>query len=134
MAHLAMKMFALPRDIQSVTPREGGDHRQTGRMRVDDVRCSLGRLLDLSMGGCLVRRTGAPKPDEIGAMRTLWIDAPTGDRIYLRGELVRHKRVGFRKHELGYRFSDLTEDHRAALCEVARCAVRFEMGFGRRAA
>ena len=129
-----MEMFRLPKRIESLIPREGKEQRGFGRMRVDEVRCSLGRLLDLSMSGCQIRRSSAPKKGEMHAPRCFWIETPTGGRLEVRGTLVRHAHAGFRKHELGYAFTDLTTEQRETLCEIARCSIRFEMGFGDRAA
>ncbi|MEM1423370.1 MAG: PilZ domain-containing protein [Planctomycetota bacterium] len=126
-------MFRLPKRIESLQPREGGEHRRTGRILTDGIRCSLGKVADISMGGCQVRRTGAPKPEEFEHERNIWIDTPCGGRLHLRAKLVRHKHVGFRKHELGYQYVDVTDDQRRALAEIARGAVRYEHGFGKMA-
>ncbi|GAB4548291.1 MAG: hypothetical protein Tsb0013_08730 [Phycisphaerales bacterium] len=126
-------MLKLPRNIASITPSERPDNRRAGRMRVDEVRCSLGRVLDLSKSGCLIKRSKAPKPEDVGRVDTIWIDTPCGGRLHLRARLARHRHVGFRRHACGYEFIDVTDEQRAALVEIARSSVRHELGLGKRA-
>ena len=122
-------MIRLPRSIQSVTPREGADQRRASRMRCD-AKCSLGRVLDLSLTGLQVMRRGAPSAAESRAPQVIWLEAPDGEHVSVKVRLARHNKVGFRKHETGYTFVDLTEVQRMVLGEIARCSIRHEAGWG----
>ncbi len=81
------------------------DRRKTGRLKEGwTLSCSLGRVRDLSAGGMrLVSRRRLRGKLELD----LW-DINRGVRV--RAEVVWTKRLGFRRHEVGLKFRDLSPD------------------------
>lgn len=130
MAHTAMVMIRLPKSIESVTPSGREEQRRASRMRCD-AKCSLGRVLDLSLTGIQVLRKSAPSRGSFKMPEVIWIEAPDGEHISVKVQLKRHQKTGFRKHETGYTFVELTDEQKRVLGEIARCSVRHEIGWGR---
>lgn len=96
------------------------ERRRHGRLLCEDLRCNLGKILDLSASGMRVFRKG-------GAV------AKVGDKIHLVIEYldasmkvgvvtVRADKVGFRKHMYGFQFIDLTDQQKTRLAALARIA------------
>ena len=122
-------MLRLPRSIQSITADDSVDQRKASRMRCD-ARCSLGRVLDLSLTGLQIMRRSAPSAEQYDHPQVIWLEAPDGEHISVKVQLKRHQKTGFRKHETGYTFVELTDEQKRVLGEIARCSVRHEIGWG----
>ena len=123
-------MLRLPRDIASVTSTDRDEKRRSGRLRCHGLKASHGMVLDLSSTGVLIGQKRAPKPDTDKQPLIIWIEKPDGERLYLRANLARSSKRGWRRHEAAYNFVDLTPEMTRALGEIARCSVRYEHGFG----
>ncbi len=90
------------------------ERRKSGRLREEEIlSCNLGSVVDLSAGGTriLVNR-------ELSGMLdvTLW---DTDRQLTLRAEVIWCKRLGFRKFEVGLKFSHMTPDDDRDLAELA---------------
>ena len=77
----------------------GTNRRRYGRVAVDDIECSVGRIINISAGGMVVvSRQAAHKVDvTIGAKP---------DRMVIKAERVWAKRYGFTRRLVAYRFID----------------------------
>ncbi|MBT8486791.1 MAG: PAS domain-containing protein [Phycisphaerales bacterium] len=100
--------------IEEVNPDWEG-RRSSSRLSQEEVKCSLGVVLDLSLGGMKVRCPRSPQ-GEIDF--TLFDDEET---IELRAEVAWARRIGFGKHEAGLRFIDVSEE---AATQLSRLATR----------
>jgi len=98
--------------VEEIDPNFDG-RRAHGRLAQESVNCSLGQVLDLSMGGLRTRCSLAPE----GV-----IDLELSDEeetINLRAEVAWTQRVGFAKHEAGLRFVDVDPETNALLGRLA---------------
>ncbi len=125
-------MLKLPKNIASLMPAEQENHRGAGRLHCQGLRSSLGPVLDLSATGMMVLRKKDPTTGNTPLV--VWLESPSGDRVFLRAELKRHERLGWRRHHAAYEFIDLSEEKKLALMEIARCSIRYEYGLGDRKA
>lgn len=95
--------------------------RKSGRMLVEGIKCSRGRLLDLSKSGAkvLMRR-----PWRRGETRMLVL---TGSRVQVRvpAECRRCEKLGFCRYVVGVQFVDCEANISAALLELVRTHCRF---------
>jgi hypothetical protein len=82
------------------------------------VRCSLGDLRDLSQAGARVITRGWRSRAQ-GEFVELLVQGVDGE-IRLRAEVVRTRRLGLFRHELGLSFKELSPEIRAALVGLAR--------------
>lgn len=99
----------------------GANARKFGRVHMQDVTCSLGEVLDLSASGMRIRTPGTPElPCHQQAEITLGcIDG----EVVVRVESIWERRTGWRKHEMGVRFLDLTPQQQALISRTGRsCA------------
>ena len=78
------------------------DRRAHARLPQEELKCNLGEVMDLSLGGMQLRCKRVPKGDYID------IELTSEDMtLDLKGEVVRSKKLGFRKYEIGVRFQDV---------------------------
>lgn len=98
----------------------GNERRRNGRVRCDDLTCTLGVVNDLSMSGMRVERRGR----KIGAEGEAFaVRMQYGDiGVVLECRIVRVTRTGFRRHSYGLSFVDITAEDQRKLCELARYA------------
>lgn len=94
------------------------NRRRHGRLRCDDLRCSLGMVIDLSASGARVRTTGM-RPPERGAQVTLSIEVDDAT-IDIPARVVRSSRTGLLHGEIAVEFIDVTPDIHAQLLKLAR--------------
>jgi len=92
--------------------------RRFARVRLHMVRCSLGDLRDLSQAGARVITRGLRSRAQ-GEFVELLVQGVDGE-IRLRAEVVRTRRLGLFRHELGLSFKELSPEIRAALVGLAR--------------
>jgi predicted SPOUT superfamily RNA methylase MTH1 len=95
-----------------------GSRRRYGRVRIENLRCSLGTVVDLSAGGMRVitsklsaKKTGERITVELNSSR---------HSVRLSAQLTWGERIGFRKHIVGLRFCDLSEEERRKIGLIAR--------------
>ena len=75
------------------------NRRAHARLTQEALQCSLGEVIDLSLGGMQVHCARIPKDKVIEVELTHQTET-----IKLEAEVMRATRVGFRKHEIGLRF------------------------------
>lgn len=98
--------------------RAGFQQRKFGRLRIEALPCNLGRVLDLSAGG--VRISTSRKLPET-------VELSLGDtqhRLVVTGNVAWQKRVGWKSHEAGISFGELSAEQRAALVKLMHCSAR----------
>src|SRR5262245_25687982 len=89
------------------------ERRLRGRVRQQGVVSNLGVVLDLSAGGMRILSTRQIE----GQMDVrIWTE---GDSIMLKASTVWSKRIGFRRHLVGFEFLDLDERSTAKLSQIA---------------
>ena len=90
------------------------DRRRTGRRkRADEIFSNLGTVVNLSPGGVRIRssrRLHGTQTFELWAGNV---------RVKVRAEIVWTRKTGFRRHEIGMRFLDLTTDDVGTLTQLA---------------
>ena len=92
------------------------DDRRAGRVLVEGLSCSQGRVIDMSAQGCTLIRMTRWKP---GESRRLSFPVLAGRTMVIAGRCVAAKRMGLFKHACDVEFLDLTDDHREALRHIA---------------
>lgn len=93
--------------------RSRTERRKSGRLNQETVACNLGSVINLSAGGMGLlsrRRLNGTLSIE------LW-DTHRGLR--LRGKVAWCRRIGFRKHEVGVKFLNITPDIASDLSAIA---------------
>lgn len=93
--------------------------RRYGRVLCQDVKCTLGTVLDISAGGMRVRsRRKPPKPGTtlVVGLRAL------GGEIVVECTVKWTRARGLLFHESGLQFMESTPEMRRALVELARAA------------
>lgn len=98
--------------VAEVNPHCDG-RRFQARLAQESLRTNLGIVLDLSMGGMRIRCTKAPA----GTMDVELADDE--ETMQLRAEVAWVRRVGFRKHEAGLKFVDITAEQALRLSRLA---------------
>lgn len=92
------------------------DRRRTGRVLVDGLSCSQGRVLDMSVSGFRLMRWTKWKA---GECRRISLPVLAGRTMVISGRCQWCERVGLFKYRCGIEFLDLTEEHREALRHIA---------------
>ncbi|MCH8164701.1 MAG: PilZ domain-containing protein [Planctomycetes bacterium] len=91
------------------------DRRMTGRrQRGHEIFSDLGKVVNLSPGGVRIRsirRLHGTQTFELWARDV---------RVKVRAEIAWTRKTGFRRHEIGMRFVDLTTDDIVALTRLAQ--------------
>jgi len=108
------------RDASTGQPANG---RRYGRVLCQDVKCTLGTVLDLSAGGMRVR--SRRKPPEPGTTLLVGLRALDGE-IVLSCRVMWARARGLLSHEVGVEFVDTTPEVRRALTNLARAAAHNE--------
>ena len=91
----------------------GPEDRTTVRLKVQFLKCNLGSVLDLSLGGMCVQSWRRLR----GRHKVKLYNADNGVR--LQAEVRRCERVGFCKHEVGLEFVDVEPEVAEALIVLA---------------
>jgi len=113
------------------------DARGKGRLRLELLESSLGEVIDMSASGMRVEHKGKMTLPKAAIERNVPIEltlkALTGN-LKVRAKVVRIKKLGFRRHEIGLTFVDVTEEIAEALTRLVRISVDGRMIYdGRRA-
>lgn len=94
------------------------ENRRAGRLHAVGIWCELGVVIDVSGSGlCVAHRGGKPRQ---GATVRLTLECPAGVCTVVEGTIVRIRRHGFRKYEIGIAFSDMSNDDRTKLLRIVR--------------
>lgn len=111
----------------STVNEAAGSRRRFGRVRIENLSCSLGTVIDLSAGGMRVitSRISAKKAGE-----TIPVElSSTRHSVRILAEVMWGKRIGFRKHIVGLRFLNVSDEDRRRIGTIAR-AYAIRMGIG----
>ena len=101
-------------------PTSGSNRRRHGRVRLQDITCSLGTLLDLSASGMRVRTRGSTPTT--GTEFAVSIEG-LEETIVLQCTVRWSKRTGLLSREVGLEFLSLNAETRRWLTALARtCA------------
>jgi len=95
-------------------PPTGSGRRRTGRRLQESLSSNLGPVLDLSAGGARILSHRDREGDQ-----TVELFSNSGT-FSLEGKVVWHRKLGFRKHEIGVEFTDVDEDAAQKLSDIAR--------------
>ncbi len=113
-------MASTPRKNRAVNPPAFPDSKRVaGRVRCQDIECSLGEILDLSVGGMRVK-TSARLP-RIGSTLTVTIAALEG-QVTAAVTVQWIRRRGWLRREVGLKFGPLDARVARVLCDLARAA------------
>jgi hypothetical protein len=108
----------------SPTNVPGGEQRRRhGRVVCQDIKCTVGEVVDLSASGMRVE-TGRKCP-AIGTEITTMIETLEGP-LPFAGVVVWSRRVGLFKFHIGIEFRNLNDAMRAALARLARASAQNE--------
>jgi hypothetical protein len=92
----------------------GANRREAGRVLVNgDVRCNLGRIVDLSATGMRLQ-----SPRRLANVHMVEISTRS-ITLQLPAEVVWCRRVGFRRHLAGLRFLEVDDRIATALIQIA---------------
>ena len=94
------------------------NRRRAGRFELEDVKCDLGPVLDLSSGGMRIRCRQAPRG--IFPVRVCGL----GGELVVRARVAWVKRNGLFKREVGLQFVDVTPDVARHLAQMAMSSRR----------
>lgn len=89
--------------------------RRSGRLTLEQVRCDVGEVLDLSSHGMRVR---SRKGFRQGDVRVVVIEG-LGGTLGMRSRVVWVKRSGMFRHEIGFEFMDVDPDLARKLTQMA---------------
>ncbi|MBI1191456.1 MAG: hypothetical protein GC200_12345 [Tepidisphaera sp.] len=113
-------MATNPRNARAVNPPAfPNSKRGTGRVRCQDIACSLGEILDLSAGGMRVKTS--QRVPRIGSGITVTIGALDGE-VVVPTTVQWIRRRGWLSREVGLKFGELSAPVSKALCDLARAA------------
>lgn len=118
--HMAEDQRPYLRDASAGQPANG---RRYGRVLCQDVKCTLGTVLDLSAGGMRVR--SRRKPPEPGSTMMVGLRALEGE-IVLECTVKWARARGLLSYEAGVEFVNATPGVRRALAELARASAHNE--------
>ena len=93
-----------------------GDRRESGRMMVEGLSCSQGKVLDLSSRGMRIVRTTRWRAGEI---RQVSFPVLAGRTMVVAARCEWIRRTGFFKYTCGIEFLGLSDDHKEALRNIA---------------
>lgn len=96
--------------------------RRTGRLRCDMLQCTFGAVVDLSSAGMRVQHRGWLRI-KVGEEALLSLSFASAE-VTLQTRVVWMRRTGFRRHEIGFEFCDVSSDAQQCLMEIARCATK----------
>lgn len=110
-----MIWFSIPVDEVKI---DDDERRMHARFSTEHLKCSMGKVLDLSLGGAKVESSRG----HTGLVTVKFMD---GDEwVEVKAEVTRHIKLGFRRHDIGLRFlnprNELTE-RLSQLAMIHRC-------------
>lgn len=115
-------MPARPLKLQKASPAAHlANERRHGRLRVCDVQCSLGEVLDISPVGLRVR-TRAGRLVKVGQGLSMTLATPVG-LLAVQGVVVWARRLGVRHGEMGLALVEMNDDVRRGVLAIAQGCV-----------
>lgn len=102
--------------------RRSAEVRRTGRLRCDMLQCTFGEVVDLSAAGMRVQHRGWLRI-KVGEETPLLLSFAAA-KVTLRTRVVWMRRTGFRRHEIGFEFCDVSGEAQRRLLEIARGATK----------
>ena len=111
------------RPMNLVGNLKGPESREHGRVRCHLTESTLGTVLDLSCSGIRVELRSRPRmhPGDTGDIA---IYAPS-TTFAVRVRVMWSRRIGWKRHQVGLRFEELTEEVRNEILAVCRESVSF---------
>jgi len=101
-------------------PPRDDDRRRHGRIRTEEVTCSIGDVVDLSASGMRVESKGRRA---VSLGDTVSLTLKYGQyALPIDAQVVRIQKTGFRRHVLGLQFEKLNPDIQSKLTQMARIA------------
>lgn len=94
------------------------NRRRAGRLACNMLKSSFGDVLDLSITGMRSRST-QPIEAPVGQIVDFDLETVAGT-VRLQGKVVWATKKGWRRHEFGIQFVNVTDQLRRTLVEVAR--------------
>lgn len=91
--------------------------RRADRFQPENVRCPLGEVIDLSRVGMRITSKGKP-PLRKGQVGKIRLGGPDGS-VDVQARVVRMKRIGLRRYEIGLEFVNVKPGVREALGALA---------------
>lgn len=108
-----------PRNHQpQLDPPRADERRRHGRLRTEEVACSLGEVLDLSASGMKVLRKGR-RAAQMGETFTVTLKYG-GFALPVDVRVVRLEKIGFRRYIFGLQFEELNPEIQSKLTHLAR--------------
>jgi|GEM_PF-3342660 len=115
--------------IPTVSSLPGGE-RRAGRVMVDGLSCSQGKVVDMNATSLRLTRATRWRPGEI---RRVSLPVLAGRMMPLVGICRWSKKIGFFRYLCEVEFLDLTDDHKEALRYIALTNAKREwIGVARR--
>lgn len=117
-------MNLLPNRMRDVDPQDelpADQRRRHGRVRCQDIGCSLGYVLDVSASGMRVQC--GSKPPAVGKEFTTTVEGLDGGVVF-RYIVVWTRRSGLMQYEVGIEFRELDPTTRQALARLARASAQ----------
>lgn len=103
----------IDRNMRAETEQAAVNNRRHGRIRPDAIWCSLGVVLDLSASGLRVLSRRA-----LAGVHTVTL-RDGNVSVAVRARIVRCRKVGFWKHEVGVEFLAISPEDSARLRAMA---------------
>jgi len=100
----------------------GPEVRRTGRLRCDMLNCTLGHVVDLSAAGMRVHHRGSLRI-KVGDAIPLSLSFASAE-MTIQTRVVWMRRTGFRRHEIGFEFCEMSSAEQQCLLDIARCATK----------
>jgi len=105
--------IVFPLGQQRAADEDDSNRRFAGRLPLENVNCSLGKILDISAGGMRVRCKQPPE-------RLVSVVIRVEDtNIELDAKIVWMRKVGFRKFDAGLKFLDVSDYQRQMLVRMS---------------
>lgn len=101
------------------------NNRRHGRVKCQHIGCTLGTVADLSASGLRIRGPGKPRV-HVGDCFTMTIQTLQGPML-VPVQVAWAKRLGWRKHEIGLTFREVSPALARALAELAGASANNEV-------
>ncbi len=128
-AHLIEHGIAADTEPAEPPVAPGGiDRRRHGRVKVTDVACAVGRVLDVSASGAKIESKGRPSFTQ-GEVFSMWISSTASGSFTVSARIVWITKVGMFKHICGVCFEDIDAEARTGLMAIVASAAGREIGW-----
>ena len=100
---------------------DGPNNRKAGRVRCQQITCSLGEVRDLSATGLrvLCKRNEGISAGQVVCFRLYTLE---GAELQVMVHVAWVRKAGWRKHEMGMKFLDVSPELRLALLQLCRAS------------